>query len=292
VKNLFKKAYKHLPFKKQLFSFIKLFGIPPENICKHLTFHGVFTVKVDAKNSFRIYHFGQIIENELFWKGLYGGWEKKSMQVWTHLCRRARVIFDVGANTGIYSLVAKSINPAAAVYAFEPVHRVYERLKNNMRLNTYDVVCIEKAASDYDGTAKIFDTHEEHILSVTVNKNLSGRGEDLNEEIETVRMSTFIQQRVISGIDLMKIDVETHEPQVLDGMGDYLRQFTPSLLIEILTEEVAEKVNAKLAGLGYHFFYIDDDTNQIIKTDIISKRKCFNYLVCTDPVAAGIIVDL
>lgn len=40
----------------------------------------------------------------------------------------------------------------------------------------------------------------------------------------------------------MKIDVETHEPEVLEGVGEYLKKFRPSLLIEILDDEITAKV--------------------------------------------------
>ena len=39
----------------------------------------------------------------------------------------------------------------------------------------------------------------------------------------------------------MKIDVETHEPAVLKGMGEYLRSFRPTMLIELLNDEVAQQ---------------------------------------------------
>ena len=38
-------------------------------------------VKVDETVSFKIFHFGTEIENDIFWKGLTGGWEKTSMNL-------------------------------------------------------------------------------------------------------------------------------------------------------------------------------------------------------------------
>ena len=51
-------------------------------------------------------------------------WEKVSLQLWEELCKESEVIFDVGSNTGVYSLLAKSSNPKSKVYAFEPIKRI------------------------------------------------------------------------------------------------------------------------------------------------------------------------
>ena len=69
-------------------------------------------------------HYGFQLENEIFWSGLTNGWEKISTRLWIELSKNSKVIFDIGANTGIYSLVSKSINPTSQVFAFEPVKRV------------------------------------------------------------------------------------------------------------------------------------------------------------------------
>jgi ribosomal protein L11 methylase PrmA len=99
--------------------------------------------------------------------GIKDGWEKVSTGLWIKLCRESEVIIDIGANTGVYSLIAKTVNPGAKVFAFEPVERVFEKLQGNCRLNNYDIGCFKKAVSNYSGKAKIYDTAGEHIYSVT-----------------------------------------------------------------------------------------------------------------------------
>jgi hypothetical protein len=153
MKKELKKLYNSLPFKKQVFQLVKLFGTPSHNIYKHLYFTGFFDVQVDNNHSFRIRHDGMEIENDIFWNGLTGGWEKLSMKLWIQLCRNAKTVLDIGANTGIYALTARAVNPDAQVFAFEPLQRVFLRLKKNNDLNNFDIVCIEKAISDKTGTA-------------------------------------------------------------------------------------------------------------------------------------------
>src|SRR5688572_21535105 len=102
MKELVAKLYKKIPFKKQMFQFIKFFWTPPHSVYKHLHFTGILKIKVDENVFFNMQHDGTEIENDFFWRGLSGGWEKISMQYWIALCRNAKVIVDIGANTGVY----------------------------------------------------------------------------------------------------------------------------------------------------------------------------------------------
>lgn len=280
MKSMLKWIFKYLPFKKQLFMLIRLVSNPPERIWKHLYFIGVFSVPVLPGKKFSIQHYGFQLENELFWKGLKGGWEKESMNLWVKLVQNAKVIIDIGANTGVYSLVAKTINPDSKVYAFEPVKRVFEKLKSNNLLNGFDIVCESDAVSDKNGKAVFFDLPTEHIYSVTINQNLNAPGvKVLETEVTTITLDSYLQERKITAVDLVKIDVETHEPEVLQGFIKGLTQFRPALLIEILNEDVGKRVEEIVQNLGYRYFNIDEKGG-IRETANIGKSDYYNYLLC------------
>jgi FkbM family methyltransferase len=286
LKRFIKSTYHFIPFKKEIYTAVKLVWQPDEKIFRHLHFKDVFRVDLDRRHSFKIHHFGFQIENEIFWMGIRGGWEKKSMDVWIRLCSESSVIFDIGANTGVFALIAKTMNSNSSVYAFEPVKRVCEKLSKNIYLNGYDIKAVEKAVSDKNGSAIIYDTPTDHILSVTVNKNLASKETVVVEtEIQTVSLNSFIKENNISKIDLMKIDVETHEPEVLNGFSDYLDEFKPTLLIEILNDEVGERVERIIAGMGYLFFYIDESVG-LKQVEHIKRYEYYNYLLCSKEVAA------
>lgn len=283
MKSVLKKVYKKIPFKKNAFEFIKLFWTPPHSIYKHLHFTGGIKVEVDETASFKMQHYGTEIENDFFWKGLHAGWEKISMQYWMQLCRKANVVADIGANTGVYSLVAKAINPATKVYAFEPLKQMFAKLKLNNDLNKYDIRCVEKAASDRNGKAIIYETGSDHIAAASLNAETRQYGNlDIETEIEAVTMDTFIEENNVGKIDLIKIDVECHEPNVIQGYRKYLSSHKPDFLIEVLTDDVGERLQQLFNGLGYQYFNIDDKNGTIRKTDRILKSDYFNYLVCTE----------
>lgn len=283
MKSFLKKIYSILPFKKQFFLLIKPLGIP-HSIYQHLHFKDTFTIKLNGK-SFLMKHYGFQLENDIFWSGITNGWEKISIGLWIELCKESNVIIDVGANTGVYSLIAKTINYNSSVYGFEPVKRVFEKYQQNCELNTLDIKCSEIALSNYDGEAVIFDTPTEHTYSVTVNKNTTAIGSDTVEtKIKTKKLSTFIKENNLLNIDLIKIDVETHEAEVLEGMEDYLQKFKPTLLIEILNEEVGNKVQSIIEGIDYLYFNIDE-INTPKKVDKLKKSDFYNYLICKKEIA-------
>lgn len=80
LKSVIKHLYNKLPFKKEFFSFIKFFIVPPKSLYQHLYFKGVFNVKIDHATKFKMHHLSFIVENEIFWEGLYNGWKKKSIR--------------------------------------------------------------------------------------------------------------------------------------------------------------------------------------------------------------------
>jgi FkbM family methyltransferase len=286
MKTLLKKTYNQLPLKREIFTVIKSVVTPSERIYKHLHFRGDINVQVDESHSFKMRHYGFEVENTVFWVGLTGGWEKLSLSIWVKLAHNSDVIFDIGANTGIYSLVAKSLNPKAQTFAFEPVKRVFEKLEFNNQPNGYDINCYESAASDSDGTATIFDTPTEHVYSVTVGKNLNTSDTSvIPTTIKTIRLDTLIEKLKIPKVDLIKIDVETHEAEVLKGLGKYLEKFKPTMLVEILNDTVGQNVEAIVSGKGYVYFNLDEKLGTIRRVEHITKSDYYNYLLCNEEVA-------
>ncbi len=280
MKKFLKHLFKLLPFKQQIFTVVRAAVKVPHRIYRHLYFNGRISYMVNGKKIVMNQQ-GYDVENTLFWAGLEGCWEKESMGLWVRLCQQAQFIMDVGANTGTYALVAKTVNPRAAVYAFEPLDFIYNKLTDNVLLNKLDIHCVQEALSNYDGSAKVYPETLEHIYSITVNKNTSAAEVQVYErEIRVKKFSTFAEQQQIKGADLMKIDVELHEAEVLEGMGAYLREWKPTMLIEILSDEVGQKVEILINDMGYLYFNINENGG-IRQVTHIGKSDYYNYLLCS-----------
>ncbi len=289
-KMLLRKIYMILPFKREVFTVIKRVLPLPKSLYQHLYFSGVFKVKVNSKRSFYLMHFGAKVENEIFWKGLYGSWERQSLKIWTALSKECTYIFDIGANTGVYAILAKTVNPQSSVYAFEPVNRVFSRLIQNINLNGYDIHAHNIGLSNFDGSGIIYDPGTDHIYSVTINKNLLPKNQFAAEvSVDVCRFDTWFARLNIPSIDLVKIDVETHEPEVIEGMLGLIKKFRPTIIIEVLNEHIAEKLNVLLCKMDYVIYAINENRG-ISKLDKISKSPEFNILLCTIQIEKNLIV--
>ncbi len=287
MRTLLKRLYADLPLKQPLCKVLRVLPIP-RKAYQHLYFKGIINVRVPESGSFRMRHHGYMIENELFWRGIEG-WEKISLELWKRLCRRSDTIIDVGANTGVYSLIAKVVNPNATIIAVEPVQRVFNKLEENIALNGGGIHAVRAAMTDHEGEVTLYDApHLEHVLGVSLNKEriyvVEGQSV-LPVSVPARTMAGIAQQYGLPRVDLMKIDVETHEPEVLAGFVDLLRRDRPSLLIEILNDDVAGRVEKLVSGLGYVYYNIDDETWPPEKTGTLTKSKHFNYLFCQPEVA-------
>ncbi len=230
-----------------------------------------------------------MIENQLFWQGL-DGWEKISFELWRRLCLRSSVIMDIGANTGVFALLAKTVNPDSCVIAAEPVERIFKKLEASIALNPHRIIAVQAAITDNTGMAVLYDQPgSEHVLSVSLEPEWNMKSNSLRPvEVPCLTVMDLLERCGSTTVDLLKIDVETHEPAVLKGFLDLLRRDRPTLLIELLTDEVAAQVALLIHGLDYVYYNIDDKTWPPQRVETLSKSGHFNFLICRPEVAKAI----
>ncbi len=101
-----------------------------------------------------------------------------------------------------------------------------------------------------------------------------------DEVVPTKRLDELIEGCGIGCVDLAKIDVEGHEPEVLEGMGQFLAEFKPTLLVEVLSDWAGEKLGALLGNLGYLYFDLDEVNAPRCKRRIRASTR-WNYLACS-----------
>jgi FkbM family methyltransferase len=166
-----------------------------------------------------------------------------------------RSFLDIGANSGLYSLVAALAGgPKSAVLAVEPQSEMRRRLSFNARQNDLGNINIAGVAlSDYEG---------EDVLRL-VDGNLGGtrleasKGGD-GEAVRVRKLTNLLDEYRWTKIDLMKIDVEGDEWRIL---APFFAEAPETLFPERIIMERFE-VNAsirddvvdpmpRLARLGY-----------------------------------------
>lgn len=239
-------CFSKLPYNNYFALILRFFGLSNHKIYKDFKFSGVFDVKfqqMNRKYQFKMFHFGGYIENETFWKGLFNSFERESGQIWMEFSKISSVIFDVGANTGIYSLVSRTINKDSQIYAFEPSIYTYHKFLKNIELNGFKINIFPIALGENDGEQIFFDFKVKNQTSASLSPEKSKGVKDVWEyKVKTSKLDSFIENYSVDNIDLIKIDVEMYEPQVLMGFSKYINHFLPVIFIEVLSDEVASEI--------------------------------------------------
>ena len=255
----------------------------PLKIARHLYFVGVFKARLYGKPLAKLVNEGYQIENEIYWRGFEGCHEKKSMQMFAETLRiiRPHVVWDIGANSGTYGILAKAIIPDAKVFFFEPIPRAIGMIHKNLQINNFEAGVFQLALGDYDGRGEIyFKKGEDFATSVTVNKNLSPQGQTIDSmEISVRRADTLLKEYSIPIPALVKLDVETYEYEVLKGFG--ATHFNDCIfLIEILSDDLAQKLTPFFPSQDYDYYNIDDANCTVKMTSSLGKSDFYNFLIC------------
>lgn len=219
------------------------------------------------------------IATSVYWRG-WTGPDPETLPLFWQLCEHARTILDIGAHIGVFSIVAAKCNPDARVYAFEPLPRAYTRLTGNLAASgAENVIAYRLAAAAESGTATFYHVGGVLPSSSSLSRQfMSGEPGLQQTEVDLVAVDDWAGKQGIECVDLVKIDTETTEPQVLEGMKEILARDRPLLVCEVLPgDEVARKLESILRPLGYHFFRIGPGGLEKA-TEIRGGRPARNYL--------------
>ena len=112
IKSYIKKIYRDFipeKVKKYLLVGLKKIYSPSSRLKRFLVFEGDFKVKLD-NYSIAFTQTGNSIEVNLFCGGI-SSYEPISIEIWKRFSKSSSTILDIGSNSGLYALVAKTINP-------------------------------------------------------------------------------------------------------------------------------------------------------------------------------------
>jgi hypothetical protein len=94
-----------------------------------------------------------------------------------------------------------------------------------------------------------------------------------------------VEQNRLERVDLVKIDTESTEPQVLQGMLQTLTRDRPNIICEVLKGRGSEQaVEDLLSPLGYRFYLLTPDGPKL-RDRIVGHPQWLNYLFTTSTVA-------
>jgi FkbM family methyltransferase len=175
------------------------------------------------------------------------------------------VCFDVGANIGVYSVVLARISgDARNVHSFEPVRHIRDKLVANARLNGFDELNVNSfALGAKPGTLEMHQIKEGRFRGGTSTfvdtENIAALGaeEFVTREVEIKTLDRYVAEAGVERLDFVKIDVEGFELEVLEGAGESLSRFKPTMILEYDEQrhgDQAASFRGLLDGHGYETY--------------------------------------
>jgi len=167
------------------------------------------------------------------------------------------------------------------VYAFEPVPRIVDHLKKNVKINKLHNLQINSSAiTNYDGKITLYVPS----FTIPVGASTLQGFRDVSETISVsaLTIDSFVAMNSIPKVDLIKIDTEATEHMVLEGAKNLLKRDEPIIICEVLKGRTEKYLHSILDNSQYKYYWISDD-------GLIEKKKIegdgtyknMNYLFIT-----------
>jgi len=182
-------------------------------------------------------------------------YENTSLSLWYDISKQDGALLDVGAHTGIYTIISNLANSKNNTISLEPYYMNYARLVSNLKLNNIDATnAIMCALSDECKQTKL-QINTNHLYHTS-----GGRVSDAgNTPINTIELDSLKVNKKVIGI---KIDTEGHEHKVLKGGYNTIKNYLPDIILEINKESFLQCFDM-LKSLSYNAYYIDEENNKL-----------------------------
>jgi FkbM family methyltransferase len=186
--------------------------------------------------------------------------ERASLEVFRGLIREAATVFDVGANVGLFTYCAASYAPHALVRAYEPTPMLAALIERNLVRNGW----APRAEVRGQGVSAASGALPFYVHAIDVESSFDPRRAPRSGSASAITVPVVSLDDVFEseGIDparaVLKIDVEGHEMQVLDGLERTFRQRgRPTLLMEFLGRAITEdRIIERALDFGLDVYYV------------------------------------
>ena len=193
------------------------------------------------------------------------------------------VFIDIGANIGQHSLYCSYF--CRQVYSFEPVKKLYDQFKESIARNKINNIAPQNVAlGDTEGEVPIYSNGS----SLAASSIVATKNKNFIQHVKVVRLDDVYKGLGIDKATLVKIDVEGYELGVLQGAKNFIKKYTPIIVLEFspyfyrrTDPGISQRILDFLSGLGYELYDLGDTHNKkmrISKVEEISNADQVNLL--------------
>lgn len=213
------------------------------NVCQPIELETRFDGDIRVRTSLSSH-----IEAQLFWQGFQEA-DESTVTLLKRLLPEDGVFVDVGANIGSFTLVAAARAPRGQVHAFEPSSFHFERLCHNISLNRFVNIHINQfGLSNENDELTLHLPESDEGLSNTGGASLfpdtKNSQTSTPETVSLRRLDDYVEEKGLSRLDVIKLDIEGAELLALDGSRHTIDRFRPYALVEV------DLANLRRAGTG------------------------------------------
>jgi FkbM family methyltransferase len=162
------------------------------------------------------------------------------------------VVVDLGANVGDFTrgMISRF---GCTSYAVEAMPNLFEQIEAGPKVHKFNV-----AVSDHDGTLELFQSSNRECNSIF--SSIAGGEYEVQDSIvcRATTLESFLKDRGIESIDLLKLDIEGAEKHVFASTSDDTLRRVKQITIEFhdfvpdsITAEEVQSICDRLAGLGF-----------------------------------------
>ncbi len=220
------------------------------------------------------------ISNQVYWRG-WDGYEPETTRMFWTWAQHARVVLDIGAHVGYFSLLAAHANPRCQVFAFEPMAANVARLHGHIRLNgRSNIHPIESAVGDHHGTSAFYCGADvgAPLSSSAAYEYVQRQPQVRSFQSPITTVDRFVADHSLTAVDLVKIDTETTESHVLDGMRETIARFRPRIIVEVLGSGMPERIDA-IARRHHYKSYLLTAAGPDLRDRIEADLHARNYVL-------------
>jgi len=163
----------------------------------------------------------------------YDGWENEIYDECKKYLKPDSNIIEVGAHIGTHTIPLAKLVPQGFVYAFEMQRFIHQLLCANIIINQCgNIHTYQEAVSNQKGEVKVgLVDHNHHDNSGNV--KLLDVMMDAGYPLHVTTLDHKF--KFLSKLDLIKVDVECHELEVLQGAYHLIKHYRPIIVTEYHT---------------------------------------------------------
>jgi FkbM family methyltransferase len=194
-----------------------------------------------------------------------------------------KIVMDVGANVGWYTLILAASESVEKVYAFEPLPSVFDHLQRSVAVNNFDkVMLVAEAVGEIDGTITLYaptDMLTTMASTKEIFKATHYPDNFVEYRVPVLKLDMFAKRYNIQSVDFIKLDVENAEDAVIRGALNLIQRSQPIIICEVLPEEQESPLNGLFQNSEYEFYNITPQG--LKKYSRICNTPHWNWLLVT-----------